>query len=65
MNDPQAAYPQADAIITSGGVSVGAADYTRDIMARLGQVSFWQLAMRPGRRSDHGRAQRNDGLSFR
>ena len=45
----RSACAQADAIITSGGVSVGAADYTRDIMARLGQVSFWQLAMRPGR----------------
>ncbi|MYN44203.1 molybdenum cofactor guanylyltransferase MobA [Pseudoduganella sp. FT93W] len=40
---------QADAIITSGGVSEGAADYTRDILASLGQLSFWKLAMRPGR----------------
>ena len=39
----------ADAIITSGGVSEGAADYTRDIMALLGDVAFWKLAMRPGR----------------
>ncbi|MBC3916299.1 molybdopterin molybdotransferase MoeA [Undibacterium sp. CY18W] len=39
----------ADAIITSGGVSVGAADYTRDIMAKLGQIAFWSVAMRPGR----------------
>jgi molybdopterin molybdotransferase len=45
----RSACAQADAIITSGGVSVGAADYTRDIMARLGDVAFWQLAMRPGR----------------
>jgi len=45
----RSACAKADAIITSGGVSVGAADYTRDIMARLGQVSFWHLAMRPGR----------------
>ena len=45
----RSACAQADAIITSGGVSLGAADYTRDIMARLGEVSFWQLAMRPGR----------------
>ncbi|MQA20887.1 molybdopterin molybdotransferase MoeA [Rugamonas rivuli] len=43
------ACTEADAIITSGGVSEGAADYTRDIMARLGDVAFWKLAMRPGR----------------
>lgn len=40
---------QADAIITSGGVSVGAADYTRQVMAKLGEVEFWTIAMRPGR----------------
>ncbi len=43
------ACENADAIITSGGVSVGAADYTRDIMARLGEVAFWKIGMRPGR----------------
>ena len=43
------ACENADAIITSGGVSVGAADYTRDIMARLGDVRFWKIGMRPGR----------------
>ena len=39
----------ADAIITSGGVSVGAADYTKQIMAQLGDVNFWKIGMRPGR----------------
>jgi molybdopterin molybdotransferase len=39
----------ADAVITSGGVSVGEADYTKQIMARLGDVAFWRIAMRPGR----------------
>ena len=39
----------ADVIITSGGVSSGAADFTRDILARLGDVAFWQINMRPGR----------------
>lgn len=43
------ACAQADAIITSGGVSVGAADYTKQIMAKLGDVSFWTIGMRPGR----------------
>jgi molybdopterin molybdotransferase len=39
----------ADAIITSGGVSVGAADYTKQVMAELGDVAFWTIGMRPGR----------------
>jgi molybdopterin molybdotransferase len=54
-DDPQAledalrsACEQADAIVTSGGVSVGAADYTRDI-------TFWKIGMRPGRPLAFGR----------
>lgn len=43
------ACAQADVIITSGGVSSGAADFTREILARLGKVAFWQINMRPGR----------------
>jgi molybdopterin molybdotransferase len=39
----------SDAIITSGGVSVGEADYTKAIMKKLGDVAFWRIAMRPGR----------------
>ncbi len=46
---------QADAIITTGGVSAGDADYTRDMMARLGEVLFWKIAMRPGRPMAFGR----------
>ncbi|MCS0591764.1 gephyrin-like molybdotransferase Glp [Massilia norwichensis] len=49
------ACENADAIITSGGVSVGAADYTRQIMARLGDVTFWKIGMRPGRPLAFGR----------
>jgi molybdopterin molybdotransferase len=45
----------ADAVITSGGVSVGDADYTRALMARLGEVAFWKVAMRPGRPFAFGR----------
>ena len=49
----QAAFEQAalraDAIITSGGVSVGEADYTKAMMKQLGDVAFWRIAMRPGR----------------
>ncbi len=51
------ACESADAIITSGGVSVGAADHTRQIMARLGDVAFWKLNMRPGRPLAFGRIQ--------
>lgn len=51
------AAKQADAIITSGGVSEGAADYTRDIMALIGDVAFWKLAMRPGRPLAFGKVQ--------
>ncbi len=38
-----------DAIVTSGGVSVGEADFIRELMARLGEVAFWKIAMKPGR----------------
>lgn len=44
-----AAAAGADAVITSGGVSVGEADYVREILAKLGQVEFWKVAMKPGR----------------
>lgn len=45
----QRAAREADAIITSGGVSMGAADHTRAEMERHGDVAFWNVAMRPGR----------------
>jgi len=45
----------ADAIITSGGVSVGEADFIRGLMARLGEVLFWKIAMKPGRPMAFGR----------
>ena len=45
----------ADAVITSGGVSVGEADHTKQVMARLGEVAFWRIAMRPGRPMAFGR----------
>jgi molybdopterin molybdotransferase len=46
---------EADAIITSGGVSVGEADYTKLMMKQLGDVAFWRIAMRPGRPMAVGR----------
>jgi len=49
------AAARADAIITSGGVSVGEADYTKAMMKKLGDVAFWRIAMRPGRPMAVGR----------
>ncbi|MGI4842081.1 MAG: molybdopterin molybdotransferase MoeA [Janthinobacterium lividum] len=70
-DDPQAleealrsACENADAIITSGGVSVGAADYTKQIMAKLGDVTFWKIGMRPGRPLAFGRIQSNGRSAF-
>ncbi len=57
----RSAAVQADAIITSGGVSVGEADHTKAMMAQLGSevqgggVAFWKIAMRPGRPMAVGR----------
>ena len=39
----------ADVVVTSGGVSVGEADYTKDILEELGQIGFWKLAIKPGK----------------
>ena len=53
------AADKADAIITSGGVSVGEADHTRTMMKKLGDVAFWRIAMRPGRPMAVGRIDSN------
>ncbi|MCB1914469.1 MAG: molybdopterin molybdotransferase MoeA [Rhodocyclaceae bacterium] len=49
------AAASADVVITSGGVSVGEADFVRDLMARLGEVHFWKLDIKPGRPMAFGR----------
>ena len=49
------AAQEADAILTSGGVSVGEADFTKAMMKKLGDVAFWKIAMRPGRPMAVGR----------
>jgi molybdopterin molybdotransferase len=54
------AAEQADAIITSGGVSVGEADFTKAMMKKLGDVVFWKIAMRPGRPMAVGRIQKSN-----
>ena len=55
----RSACENADAVITSGGVSVGEADHTKQVMARLGEVAFWRIAMRPGRPMAFGRILSN------
>lgn len=40
---------QADAVISSGGVSVGDADYTKLVLEQLGEIAFWKIAMKPGK----------------
>ena len=51
----QAAAADADVIITSGGVSVGEADFIRELLGKLGEVLFWKIAMKPGRPMAFGR----------
>nr|WP_269840475.1 gephyrin-like molybdotransferase Glp [Paucibacter sp. M5-1]MCZ7883192.1 molybdopterin molybdotransferase MoeA [Paucibacter sp. M5-1] len=51
----ETAAVSADAIISTGGVSVGEADHTKRVMAELGEVLFWKIAMRPGRPMAIGR----------
>jgi len=45
----------ADVVITSGGVSVGEADFVKGLLERLGEVVFWKIAMKPGRPLAYGR----------
>ncbi len=56
-----AAAAAADVVMTSGGVSVGDADYVKQMLDRLGEVLFWKIAMKPGRPLAFGRI---DGAHF-
>ncbi|HUF20857.1 MAG TPA: gephyrin-like molybdotransferase Glp [Burkholderiales bacterium] len=49
------AAASADVVITSGGVSVGEADYVKQILEQLGEVLFWKIAMKPGRPLAYGK----------
>jgi molybdopterin molybdotransferase len=51
------AADNADVVITSGGVSVGEADYVKETLDAIGQVNFWQIAIKPGRPLAFGRVQ--------
>ncbi|MEY2343099.1 gephyrin-like molybdotransferase Glp [Acidithiobacillus sp. IBUN Pt1247-S3] len=50
----------ADVIITSGGVSVGEADYIAELLQRQGTVQFWKMNMKPGRPLAYGRIGQAD-----
>ena len=49
------ASQSADVILTSGGVSVGEADFMKQLLEKLGQVVFWKIAMKPGRPLAYGK----------
>ncbi|ACT51574.1 molybdopterin molybdotransferase MoeA [Methylovorus glucosotrophus] len=49
------AAAEADVVITSGGVSVGEADYMKQLLQKLGSVLFWKIAMKPGRPLAYGK----------
>jgi len=59
LEDVEAAFTAAsentDVVITSGGVSVGDADFVKEALNRLGEVKFWKIAMKPGRPLAFGR----------
>lgn len=46
---------ECDFVVTSGGVSVGEADYTKDVLGELGEIEFWKLAIKPGKPFAFGR----------
>jgi len=52
-----AADQQADVVLSSGGVSVGEADYTKAMLDELGEITFWKLAIKPGKPFAFGRLQ--------
>jgi molybdopterin molybdotransferase len=49
------ASASADVVITSGGVSVGEADFVKSMLGQLGEVVFWKIAMKPGRPLAYGK----------
>lgn len=49
----------ADCVITSGGVSVGEADYTREILEQIGEIDFWKIAIKPGKPLAFGRLKQS------
>ena len=54
------AASENDVVITSGGVSVGEADYMKALLAKHGQVLFWKINMKPGRPLAYGKVSANN-----
>lgn len=52
------AQQQADLLITSGGVSVGEADFTKTVLEKLGEINFWKLAIKPGKPFAFGKLEK-------
>ena len=50
----RAALAEADGLITSGGVSVGEHDVVKSVLAKLGEINFWRVAMKPGKPQAYG-----------
>lgn len=46
---------EANVLITTGGVSVGEADFTKQLLDELGEIGFWKLAIKPGKPFAFGR----------
>ena len=51
------AADKADLIITTGGVSVGDADYIKTVLAEIGKINFWKIAIKPGRPLTFGKIE--------
>jgi molybdopterin molybdotransferase len=49
LREAAAGSPQADLLLTSGGVSVGDFDYVKDVMGGAGTIDFWRVRIRPGK----------------
>ena len=54
----------ADVVITSGGVSVGEADYVKAAVEKLGRVEMWKVAMKPGKPLLYGRVGEADFIGL-
>ncbi|MBV6541454.1 molybdopterin molybdotransferase MoeA [Ursidibacter maritimus] len=54
------AQQHAEVLITSGGVSVGEADFTKDVLEKRGQIGFWKIAMKPGKPFAFGQLNSED-----
>ena len=48
---------KADALITSGGVSVGEHDVVKNVLMKLGEMNFWRVAMKPGKPQVYGKIE--------